>query len=182
MKQSSLASSSTAILVVSFLILIVGVLSSSVWHYQKKVKEKLATFQPRNQTNMQQLMGAEVNVSSESDVSEGSCLNCTQQETEGFHCSYCERLANIGVNTSMDSNSGDDNLYPEKNIIGEPIIPEWLSSTPDMFYPPSLLTKGKGLGKGNFGAVFEGKLSLGNAVYVSVLFLPLIIIFSHFYI
>ena len=36
-----------------------------------------------------------------------------------------------------------------------------------MFYSPLLLDKGKKLGAGNFGAVFEGKLRLGNAVYVN---------------
>ena len=43
-------------------------------------------------------------------------------------------------------------------------IPEWLQNRKDMIYDASCIEKGKRLGDGNFGVVFEGKIRLGNAV------------------
>jgi hypothetical protein len=48
------------------------------------------------------------------------------------------------------------------------VLPEWLRNKNEMIYDPSCIEKGRQLGHGHFGAVFEGKIHLRNAVYVYV--------------
>ena len=42
------------------------------------------------------------------------------------------------------------------------LLPEWLSD--NMTFDTSCIIRGKGLGHGNFGDVFAGKIMLGNAM------------------
>ena len=58
----------------------------------------------------------------------------------------------------------------------EPILPEWLRNKKDMIFDTGCITKGNKLGHGHFGAVFEGKIRLGNAVYVFILYESIIYI------
>ena len=43
-------------------------------------------------------------------------------------------------------------------------LPQWLRENPDMIYPERCVQKGQKLGKGQYGSVFEGKLTLGKIV------------------
>jgi hypothetical protein len=47
---------------------------------------------------------------------------------------------------------------------GDPLVPKWLCERNEMIYDTSCIEKGRQLGHGNFGTVFEGKIQLGNAV------------------
>ena len=49
------------------------------------------------------------------------------------------------------------------------VLPEWLQNRKEMIYDSSCIEMGEKLGDGNFGAVFQGKIRLGNAVYVLIL-------------
>ena len=64
-------------------------------------------------------------------------------------------------NTSASSNAASVSKLCSTNIDH---IPEWLQNRKDMIYDSSCIEKGKRLGDGNFGVVFEGKIRLGNAV------------------
>ena len=48
--------------------------------------------------------------------------------------------------------------------LDDPLLPGWLSENNEMIFDITCITKGRKLGHGNFGAVFEGKIQLGNAV------------------
>ena len=43
-------------------------------------------------------------------------------------------------------------------------LPEWLKDRKEMLFSKNFIIKGKQLGKGQFGTVFKGKLTQGNAV------------------
>ena len=43
-------------------------------------------------------------------------------------------------------------------------LPEWLEQRKEVIFPKNSIVKGKQLGEGQFGTVFEGKLFQGNAV------------------
>ena len=49
-------------------------------------------------------------------------------------------------------------------VDGDPLLPTWLLDRNEMIYDGSCIEKGRRLGGGNFGDVFEGKIRLGNAV------------------
>jgi hypothetical protein len=71
-------------------------------------------------------------------------------------------------------NSTSDITLEEKDEFSESLVnremiyqsqyPEWLNCKKDMIYEISAVKKGKILGKGNFGMVFEGRIRIGNAV------------------
>ena len=46
------------------------------------------------------------------------------------------------------------------------ILPSWLRLRPEMIYPQSSIQQTDKLGQGQFGSVYRGKLTQGNAVYV----------------
>ena len=52
----------------------------------------------------------------------------------------------------------------ETNLSHVSQIPNWLYDRKNIIYDVSCIQKGKRLGHGNFGVVFEGKIHLGNAV------------------
>ena len=43
-------------------------------------------------------------------------------------------------------------------------LPDWLKTRLDLIYDSSCIEKGKALGHGNFGSVFEGRIRFGNAM------------------
>ena len=47
-------------------------------------------------------------------------------------------------------------------------LPEWLQKRNEMIFPQCSVEKGEQLGRGQFGAVFKGKLTQGSAVYVNL--------------
>lgn len=49
-------------------------------------------------------------------------------------------------------------------VDGDPLLPKWLLDRNEMIYDTACIEKGRRLGGGNFGDVFEGKIRLGNAV------------------
>ena len=61
-------------------------------------------------------------------------------------------------NSLYDSNQSIDS----KDEYSE--LPGWLKDRKEMIFSEDSITKGKQLGKGQFGAVFKGQLSQGNAV------------------
>ena len=79
-----------------------------------------------------------------------------------------EILSTQSSNIKMELNP----VYsPSISSIGEDDdLPEWLHDRKEMIYDASCIEKGLKLGHGNFGTVFEGKIHLGNAVYVIVIF------------
>ena len=44
-------------------------------------------------------------------------------------------------------------------------LPSAILKVPDMLYPRCSINIEEGIGKGNFGAVFKGKVRIGNARY-----------------
>ena len=50
------------------------------------------------------------------------------------------------------------------------LLPSWLSERNDMIFDGSCILMGNKLGHGNFGAVFEGKIKLGSAMYIFFIF------------
>ena len=63
-------------------------------------------------------------------------------------------------NSLYDSNKSLDSLNECSGL------PSWLKERKEMIFSKSLITKGRQLGKGQFGAVFKGQLNQGNAVWV----------------
>ena len=53
---------------------------------------------------------------------------------------------------------------------GNTFLPNWLLERNEMIYDTSCIEKGQELGHGNFGTVFEGRIRLGNAVYIFYLY------------
>ena len=49
-------------------------------------------------------------------------------------------------------------------VDGDPLLPKWLLDRNEMIYDTACIEKGRRLGGGNFGDVFEGKIRLGNAM------------------
>ena len=62
------------------------------------------------------------------------------------------------LNSLYDSNKSLDSLNECSGL------PSWLKERKEMMFSKSLITKGRQLGKGQFGAVFKGQLNQGNAV------------------
>ena len=62
---------------------------------------------------------------------------------------------------------------------GGSLYPNWLQDHIDMIYDPKCIKKEKKLGQGHFGTVFEGKIRLGNAVYVQFLYLDKSYFYHH---
>ena len=52
----------------------------------------------------------------------------------------------------------------EENNNEESFLPQWLTNKPDMIYQPKCLVQGEALGHGQYGTVYKGKLTQGNAV------------------
>ena len=46
----------------------------------------------------------------------------------------------------------------------DPFLPNWLKQKNEMIYDTSCIERGRRLGQGNFGTVFEGKIRLGTAM------------------
>ena len=53
---------------------------------------------------------------------------------------------------------------------GNSCLPNWLLERNEMIYDTTCIEKGQELGHGNFGTVFEGRIRLGNAVYIFYLY------------
>ena len=53
---------------------------------------------------------------------------------------------------------------------GNSFLPNWLLERNEMIYDTTCIEKGQELGHGNFGTVFEGRIRLGNAVYIFYLY------------
>ena len=53
---------------------------------------------------------------------------------------------------------------------GNSFLPNWLIERNEMIYDTTCIEKGQELGHGNFGTVFEGRIRLGNAVYIFYLY------------
>ena len=76
---------------------------------------------------------------------------------------------NIEDDIEDNSEKGDQ---PENNfediltIYTHPMMPDWLKLRKDMIFLQSCIEKGPVIGRGQFGVVLKGQLTLGNAVYV----------------
>ena len=75
----------------------------------------------------------------------------------------------------IDGKQSVNNIYSTSNTVSfsgpcstdtDFDFPDWLQNRKEMIYATSCIEIGKRLGDGNFGVVFEGKIRLGNAVYV----------------
>ena len=58
--------------------------------------------------------------------------------------------------TQLDEGSADDEL----------LIPSWLKDRKEIIFSPRCIEKGEELGRGQYGYVYKGKLTLGKSVYV----------------
>ena len=169
--KNSLATSSPVVVIVSVLLVLAAVSILFFVHYRRKQKRKLARSRNTSTSETYHFMrqmttDTFVRRREDSVESECSCMEHFPQESENCDCSDCERLAGSDTNEPVDNRIGDDSSDEDENTNDDSVTPKWLSAKPEMFYSPLLLDKGKKLGAGNFGAVFEGKLRLGNAVYV----------------
>ena len=59
-----------------------------------------------------------------------------------------------------ESDIGGMSLHDEESEV----LPQWLTARPEMIYHNQSITKGQTLGHGQYGTVFKGKLTQGNAV------------------
>ena len=81
---------------------------------------------------------------------------------------YCKRLAKNKKNSTpvtWEKNSNYDyqeNLH--QGLQKESILPDWLEEKKEMIFPPECIKKGKRIGQGQFGSVFKGVFTQGNAV------------------
>ena len=79
---------------------------------------------------------------------------------------YCKRLAkNTSTPVTWEKNSNYDyqeNLHQE--LQNESILPDWLEERKEMIFPSECIKKGKRIGQGQFGSVFKGLFTQGNAV------------------
>jgi hypothetical protein len=66
--------------------------------------------------------------------------------------------------TEMNPLYHTDESDTEENNNEESIIPQWLTMKPEMIYQPQCIEQGQALGHGQYGTVYKGKLSQGNAV------------------
>ena len=80
---------------------------------------------------------------------------------------------NIGGEWAENPNYSESNSFIEESE--DQMLPNWLLEKNEMIYDTGCIEKGRQLGHGNYGAVFEGKIRLGNAVYISYLCLVLIL-------
>ena len=78
-------------------------------------------------------------------------------------------LCNIEDDIEDNIENGDT---PENNcediitIYTHPMMPDWLKLRKDIIFLQSCIEKGPIIGRGQFGVVLKGQLTLGNAVYV----------------
>lgn len=68
-----------------------------------------------------------------------------------------------------DTSNTDDNRIDDHDDTGDEkmdfhILPAWLSIKCDMIYPPCCVESGAALGHGQYGTVYKGTLTQGNAV------------------
>ena len=81
---------------------------------------------------------------------------------------YCKRLEKNNKNSTpvtWEKNSNYDyqeNLH--QGLQKESILPDWLEEKKEMIFPPECIKKGKRIGQGQFGSVFKGVFTQGNAV------------------
>jgi hypothetical protein len=72
--------------------------------------------------------------------------------------------ANTDLNLEINEFHRKDESDTEENETDGSILPDWLSSRPEMIYPLNSIEKGKMLGHGNYGIVVKGTLTQGCAV------------------
>ena len=81
---------------------------------------------------------------------------------------YYKRLTknnNTSAPVTWEKNSNYDyqeNLH--QRFQNESILPDWLEERKEMIFPPECIKKGKRIGQGQFGSVFKGLFTQGNAV------------------
>ena len=81
---------------------------------------------------------------------------------------YCKRLTknnNTSAPVTWEKNSNYDyqeNLH--QGFQNESILPDWLEERKEIIFPPECIKKGKRIGQGQFGSVFKGLFTQGNAV------------------
>ena len=68
--------------------------------------------------------------------------------------------------------SEDDNGIINNDIVNDfgddLVLPNWLINNKEIIVPNSCIEKGLQIGNGQFGAVFKGTFSYGNAMYVKI--------------
>ena len=69
----------------------------------------------------------------------------------------------------MDNQDYESSITDEKDgkdLVESNPLPDWLKMRPEMIYDSSCIERGKELGHGHFGAVYEGTIRFGNAMWV----------------
>ena len=74
------------------------------------------------------------------------------------------KLLNIKCVDHQECNSCNTKENDRYDNVENEQLPDWLKKRPEMIYDTSCIEKGKELGHGNFGAVFEGRIRFGNAM------------------
>ena len=67
----------------------------------------------------------------------------------------------------MDNQDYESSITDEKDgkdLVESSPLPDWLKMRPEMIYDSSCIERGKELGHGHFGAVYEGTIRFGNAM------------------
>ena len=77
-----------------------------------------------------------------------------------------DNISDINATPNLTSSSNAELLKGLSLQNMDLVLPEWLQNRKEMIYDSSCIEMGKRLGDGNFGVVFQGKIRLGNAVYV----------------
>ena len=102
---------------------------------------------------------------------------------------YRKKKTEIGMESVASFSKQSPTMFWEENpayssdnsldeFDGGSLYPKWLQDRIDMIYDAKCIKKEKKLGQGHFGTVFEGKIRLGNAVYVPLLYLDKSYLFS----
>ena len=83
-----------------------------------------------------------------------------------------ERRSGTWVNNPEYISTSSSSSQPMSE--DDEILPEWMRTRKDMIYHMSCITRGKELGHGQYGTVFQAQIRLQNAVYVNNLLIVLI--------
>ena len=81
---------------------------------------------------------------------------------------YCKRLAknnDTATPFTWEENSNYGHLEDiHEGLQNKSILPDWLIERKEMIFPPLCIKKGEPIGEGQFGSVFKGVFTHGNAV------------------
>ena len=78
-----------------------------------------------------------------------------KEDNEDYISEKCESVKECLIDTT--------DIFP---IHEHPLLPDWLKLQTEMIFPHRCIEKHQMIGRGQYGVVFKGKITVGNSVYV----------------